>query len=457
MSPDSISSNLIEVLQKQGQEHLLQHLQSLPTDTQTKLAARLDKINWQELRQIYKAPDLSVVEPTQVISLSDRQKFASEYIALGEAGYAAGEVAVLLVAGGEGSRLGFEGPKGCFPIGPVSRDSLYQKHAEKVLAISRWTGHSVPFILMTSPSTHEASVEFFNDKNLFGLSPTQFHIFQQETVPTTDLHGKVLLKRPGQILENPNGHGGSIDGLMSSGILNTLGRNGIKDIVYIQIDNVLAPTYDPFAVGLRRARNADLVNKVIRKTSPEEKVGALVKVHGIDSIIEYSDLTDAQKLLTNPDGSYLFGWGNVAAHVVSVDFLQRLQREHFTLPFHQAMKEVDAWSGEGTATMRTKAIKHERFFFDILAKAKNIGLEIRRSEEFAPLKNREGADSISSARALISEEHGRWLRECGISVSNEALVEIRPTFASTIDELRQQCSKNSSLQELREVHDKILL
>jgi UDP-N-acetylglucosamine/UDP-N-acetylgalactosamine diphosphorylase len=450
-----IPEKLLELLKNEKQEDIVEHLTTLSVEAQSKLMSRLSQINWSEFHQIYQAPELSHVEAAQVIALEQRQIDRSSIEAIGIAAYQKGEVAVLLVAGGEGSRLGLSGPKGCFPFGPISQDSMYKKHAEKVLAISKNTGHDVPFVLMTSPSTHEPTVSFFAEQEFFGLKPSQVRFFQQDTVPTTDLTGKLLLKAPGELLENPNGHGGSIDGLFNSGTLDWLNQQGIKDLVYLQVDNVLAPAYDTYAIGLRRQNNSDMINKVIKKISPEEKVGALVQVDKKDSIIEYSDLSEEQKTMKTSDNTLLFGWGNVAAHVVSIEFITKLQHDNYTLPFHQAKKVVEAWNGEDRS--KIDGIKRERFFFDILALGNNIGLEISREQEFAPLKNATGADSIESSRILASNEHKRWLKECGIDVADHVTVEIRPAFAATVDELKSRIDKDLSLRSLNKNQDKILL
>ena len=452
---DLIPNELLHILKTEKQEHIVDHLTNLLVEAQAKLIDRLTRINWQEFHQIYQAPELSKVEAAQVISLEQRLVNNTVIETAGITAYAQGEVAVLLVAGGEGSRLGLNGPKGCFPFGPISQDSIYQKHAEKVLAISNKTDRDVPFVLMTSPSTHEATIQFFSENNFFGLNPNQVRFFQQDTVPTTDVDGKLLLKAPGQLLENPNGHGGSIDGLISSGTLDWLNKQGIKDLVYLQVDNILAPAYDPYAIGLRRQKNSDLINKVIKKISPEEKVGALVRVDSKDTIIEYSDLTPAQKLMKVNDETFLFGWGNVAAHVVSIDFITKLQSEHYTLPFHQAIKDIQAWNG--AARVSTSGIKRERFFFDILALGNNVGLEISREQEFAPLKNSTGTDSIETSRALASAEYTRWLNACGVDIAKDSLVEIRPKFAATLEELKAKIDSDPSILNLCKNKEEILL
>lgn len=460
-----LPQSLVDSLSSEGQKNLLSHLNDprLSSKAQTGLLDRLQQIHWQEMHQTYVAPALDAVHPPQVTPYAERPALKESVETVGRKAYADGEVSVLLVAGGDGTRLGFDRPKGCFPIGPVSADSLYQKIAEKVLAQSRHSGIEVPFVVMTGPGTDLPTRAFFEDNQFFGLNPAQVRFFRQATIPTTtvpDSDGKfeLLFKGPGELLESPNGHGGTIDGLIESGSLDWLLDRGIKDIVYLQVDNALAPVFDPFAVGLRRARSADMVTKVIPKVTPEEKMGALVKIGDHDAIVEYSDLNSTQQNIKNPDGSLLFGWGNVAAHVFGTDFISHLRNDHLSLPYHQAHKKVQAWNGEiggdGSPVMvEMPGRKSERFIFDVLTIGKNVGLEMLRSEEFAPLKNKDGADSIATARALISAEFKRQLALCGIEIDEAVTVEISPLFADTLETLLE---RRDSIPEIRPGRDVLL-
>lgn len=441
---------LVESLSERGVTALLSHLndEKMTGIQQQGLLTRLGQIRWEEMRRTYQAPSLDQVSAPEVTPLSARASLRAQVEEAGRQAYAAGEVGVLLVAGGDGTRLGFDRPKGCFPIGPVSEVTLYQKLAEKVLAQSRRSDTEVPFVIMTGPNTDAPTREFFVENNYFGLAPQQVRFFQQATIPTTtvpDQAGRfeLLFKGPGELLESPNGHGGTIDGLIDSGSLDWLLERGIKDIVYLQVDNALAPVFDPFGVGLRRAGGVDMVTKVIPKVAPDEKMGALVSISGVPAVVEYSDLNREQQVMTNPDGSLLFGWGNVAAHIFSTGFFDAMRSADVTLPYHQAHKKVSAWTGEidsssGQPVMaEIQGRKSERFIFDVLGMGSNAGLEISRAEEFAPLKNREGSDSIATARELISKEHARWLAEAGMPIEAGSLVEISPLFADSAEALQQ--------------------
>ena len=197
-----------------------------------------------------------------------------------------------MVAGGEGTRLGFAGPKGLFPIGPHSGKTIYQLQAEKVLSLSRRVGREVPLLVMTSPATDAETRAVFAEHDGFGLADVR--IFVQGTVPSVDGEGRALLARPGVLLENPDGHGGSPAALAASGELARLARAGIRHLVYIQVDNLLARVDDPVLVGLAAVEGADAVTKVLEKAHPDEKVGNLVRVGGRDRVVEYTELTPEQ-------------------------------------------------------------------------------------------------------------------------------------------------------------------
>ncbi len=451
------SSELLQTLAAEGQHHIVEMLKpesELTAEQRSSLIEQLQSIDWKGFHgNVYEAPNLANVTSADAIHLEDRPAIAAKVEELGRAAYMNGEVAVLLVAGGDGSRLGFDRPKGCFPVGPVSSDSLYQKFAEKVLSISKETGHDVPFVIMTGPSTDRPTREFFAENNFFGLKPQQVIIFQQASLPTVDRDGKLLLKGPGSLLTNPNGHGGTIEGLNSSGALDQLLSRGIQDIVYLQVDNVIAPVFDPFSVGIRRFKRVDIINKVVEKVSAQEKMGAFVRADGKDCVVEYSDLKDQQKTMQTDGGKLLFGLGNVAAHIISTDFLSELRNRHFRLPYHEALKEVQAWNGEfdaeGTPVrVKMQGLKREMFIFDIMPLADCLCVEVSRAQEFAPIKNGQGSDSPDTARALLSAEYHRWCKEAGVELRPDCVLEISPKFASTAEQFAAEVAKSSEIRDL---------
>jgi UDP-N-acetylglucosamine/UDP-N-acetylgalactosamine diphosphorylase len=355
-------------------------------------------------------------------------------VALGEDALRRGEVAALVVSGGQGSRLGFDRPKGMYPVGPVSGASLFQVHAEKVLALSRKYGKPVPLLVMTSPATHADTEAFFRDHRYFGLPAEQVTFFQQGTMPALDLAtGKLLLERPGSLFLSPNGHGGTLTALADSGLLADLKARGVRHVFYFQVDNPLVSVCDPAFVGRHVETGSEASSKIVFKERPEEKVGIYALVDGRCGIIEYSDLPDDMAAEREPSGELRFRAGSPAIHVFSVPFLERVTTGAGRLAYHVARKKVpfhDPASGKTISPEKENALKFEMFVFDALPMAERwLAVSVRREDEFAPLKNATGADSPEAVRQAISDRSVRWLTAAGVTVPAGEPVEVRPTFA----------------------------
>ena len=421
-----------EILERHGQKHLLASVEALAPDIRVRFLQRLAEVDWEELARPSEPPARDEVEPPEVVTLDERRARADGLVAAGEGEYRTGRVAVLMVAGGEGTRLGSEGPKGSFRLGPHSGKSIYQLQAEKVLSLSRRSGHDVPFLVLTSPATDPETRGFFAAHDRFGLAEEQLRFMVQGTVPSLDREGRALLAEPGVLLENPDGHGGAFAALVASGELERLREAGVAQLVYLQVDNVMAPVDDPELVGLAVAEGADVVTKVMEKTDPDEKVGHLVRVAGRDRVIEYTELSPVETRTRAPDGGLVYRWGSPALHCWSMDFLLRLAERGFTPPLHRSAKPLRAWV-DG-AEREVEGWKHERFVFDLLPEAeRSLGLEIERAAEFAPVKNAGGANSPATAVELAHRQYVAWLEAAGVDVSLPpgALVEISPLFAAT--------------------------
>ena len=418
-----------------GQEHLLNGVDALEPDLRTGYLARLAEVDWAELAAPVEPPALAGVEPPRVLTAVQLAPRRDEVSAAGEAAYRSGRVAVLLVAGGQGTRLGWEGPKGTFPIGPHSGKTIYAWQAEKVVSLSRRVGRPVPLLVLTSPATDAATRAFFAEHEL-GLEPGQLRLFAQGTVPTLDSDGRALHAAPGELLENPDGHGGVFPALVASGELEQLRAEGVEHLVYIQVDNVLAPVDDAVLVGLALAERADVVTKVMEKAHPDERVGHLVTAGGRDRIVEYTELTPEDTRRRTADGELVYRWGSPALHAWSVDFFARLADRGYRPPLHRSAKPVTAWvDGE---RRELDGWKSERFVFDLIAEAeRSVGLEIDRAAEFAPVKNAEGDDSPRTAVELASAQYVDWLRAVGVDVelSPGELVELSPLRAATREQL----------------------
>lgn len=360
---------------------------------------------------------------------------------------AAGKVAMILVAGGQGTRLGFDQPKGMFPIGPVSGRTLFQMHVDSLRGAMRRFGVSIPLLIMTGPSTDGPTREYFQANGNLGLGPEELIFFEQGTMPAIDAEsGRVLMESQGSIALSPDGHGGILRALEQNGLLDWAQRRGIEHFFYAQVDNPLVRACDPRFIGLHRLARSQVTTQVVPKRFPTERVGNVVKVDGKTQIIEYSDLPEVVASQRNEDGTLKLWAGNIAVHLFDVSFLNSCVGSRDALPFHRAKKAVpyvDA-NGETQTPAAPNAIKLERFVFDLLPAAeRTLVVEVLPSESFAPVKNASGAatDTPESSRQAISALHQRWLQEAGVEVEPGVQVELHPLWAWDAAEVKKRIAE----------------
>lgn len=318
-----------------------------------------------------------------------------------------GKVACLTLAGGEGTRLGFDGPKACFPIGPGER-TLLDIQAAAVARASQGAARPIPWILLVSPSTEEGIRNYIRRKGLPGVEPASLRIVCQGTLPALDDEGKLLLAAADRIAMAPDGHGGALRALRVSGTLAWLVNMGIEELSCIQVDNPLAPPADPLFLGLHRRAKGQMSSKVFPKARPAEKVGVVVHRKGKPVVIEYTELPEELAGLRRPDGGLVHWAANMAAHVLSLPFAAAVAFRG--LPLHHVRKVVPHVGPEGTRVVpgAPNAWKFESFLFDALEMASSgVVLEVDRGLEFAPVKSATGADTPEAARDLLRAA-GRW-------------------------------------------------
>jgi len=460
-----MKQELFSHLKTFGQEHLLTFWDDLNNTERETLAAQINALDFAQIAELYERRK----EPAESLTLADRAsdppayKFStvtdptpckiskpittSEAIEAGTEALRSGKVAFALVAGGQGTRLGFPHPKGMYPIGPVSEATLFQFHFEKVLAISRRYGCRVPYCIMTSPATHVETVSFLADKNYFGLPAEDVFVCCQGTMPAVSTEdGKVLLDSKGSIALSPDGHGGMLATMTkgSPSVLMQLRERGIEYLCYNQVDNPLVRIGSAEFLGYHILSDSELTSQVIRKRASSDKVGNIVEVDGLLYVIEYSDLPEAVGRQTNPDGSLKIWAGNIAVHVFNTELLDRASQSAAALPFHYARKKVpfvDLQSGERIKPDKENAIKFERFIFDLLPSAKNaVVVEVDPPNHYAPLKNAPGSpsDSPETVKRDISAMHTAWLRQAGATVQEGTPIEISPLFADSPEALAEK-------------------
>jgi len=445
-------------LAEHGQEHVLRFWDSLDEEQQHGLLAQVERIdldNVDRLGKMLRAKSSgdaahADIEPAPVHPLSKLHD--PENVRAGEEALAAGEVGVLLVAGGQGSRLGFDGPKGVFPIAPVSNATLFEIHSKKILALQRKFDTTVPFYIMTSRTNDAATRDYFAANDYFGLSPDAVVFFVQGMWPALDRQGRLMLAAPDRVFTSPDGHGGILSALKTNGLLDNMQERGLKALFYFQVDNPLVEIADAGLVGLHLLANADVSVKVCAKRDPSEGLGVVVERDGRNAIVEYSELTDEQKEEVLPDGNLRFRFGSVAIHVFSLAFLKR--EADGDMPVHIAHKKVPYCddSGAPVSPESPNAFKFEKFIFDVLPDAERaVSVEFAREDEFSPVKNATGDDSPITARRDMILKFARWLDECGAAVPRDDRgmplhkIEIDPLYALGPKELRDRLDRSVDL------------
>ncbi|MDR1478345.1 MAG: UTP--glucose-1-phosphate uridylyltransferase [Planctomycetaceae bacterium] len=354
------------------------------------------------------------------------------------------KIGVILVAGGQGTRLGFELPKGLFPIGVITGTPLIQIHFEKILAISLRVGYSIPLAIMTSPTTHLEILSSLEQNDYFGINRNNVFIFCQGTMPTVnESDGKILLEDRDSISLNPDGHGGMLAAMTKKQMGKNLSafdffkKYETEYLYYNQIDNPLAQVCSPEFMGYHILSNSEFTTQVIRKKDPMEKCGNVVRVGESLYLIEYMELPEEAARRKNFDGSLQIWAGNTAIHVFNLDFLERMSKTADALPFHSARKKVASVNiNNGTINnpVTQNAIKFERFIFDLLPHAENaIVVEVDEANHYAPLKNGSGAATHSPelVQSQMIRQHTNWLLSAGAIVMPNTVIEISPLFADS--------------------------
>ena len=443
---------------RHGQSHLFRFWDMLTSARRQFLLEQIAEIDFEEIGRLAAAAreressgDVDrPFEPAPFVALEEGPiaARAADAFREGERALRAGRLAVLVVAGGQGTRLGFPGPKGTFPIGPVSGKSLYQLHAEKILATERRYGRPIRWYVLTSEATHAESRDFFQANRFFGLAPDRVRFIQQGMLPAIDRQGRILLESADRVFRSPNGHGGVVDALRRSGALEEMGRDNADLLFYFQVDNPLVRIADPNFIGHHLSGGAEMSIKIVRKFRPEEKVGVLVTRDGRHRIVEYSELSTTESEERISGGSLRFQAGNIAIHLFSRSFLERIAGERDALPLHRATKKIPHVDEHGVPVEPSEpnGFKFERFVFDCLPLARGVvAIEVARADEFSPVKNATGSESPETSKADLMALHRRWLAAAGARLpesANRLRVEVSPLFALDADELREKLRAN---------------
>ena len=432
-------SALLDQFRQAGQGQVFAFWERLSPAEQAELAAEAREVDLAEVARLTRTllgsggaggPDLADLEPAPYESRPENGGEAGAWTrarAAGEEALRAGRVAAFTVAGGQGTRLGYDGPKGTFGVTPVRGKPLFQVFAEKILAAGQRHGRPLHWFVMISHANHAATEAFFAERRWFGLDRARVHFFRQGRMPAVDFSGRILLETPGRLALSPDGHGGSLRALARSGALDLMAAEGVDTLSYFQVDNPLVRCVDPAFIGWHRLRGAEMSSKMVPKAYPEEKVGHFCWQRGRDVVIEYSDLPVARQREVDAAGRLRFLAGNIAIHLLDREFIRRMAgagaSPDTALPFHRADKKiptVDA-SGAPVRPERPNGVKFELFVFDALPFARQpVVIEAARADEFSPVKNATGVDSPESCRQDQLRQYARWVRAAGVNLPVDA-------------------------------------
>ncbi|TPX19071.1 uncharacterized protein E0L32_011232 [Thyridium curvatum] len=447
---------------KAGQEQVFTFYDALPTEQKAQLfeqlsgfdPARINEITDKALNPPKAEGGETVLEPlpeSATASILDSQK--SDIDAWYDAGLGLigqNKVGVVLMAGGQGTRLGSSAPKGCFDIGLPSRKSLFQIQAERIRKVQELAGLKsgrkvvVPWYVMTSGPTRAPTEQYFAENKYFGLDRDNVVIFEQGVLPCVSNEGKILLESKGRVAVAPDGNGGIYQALVVSGVLDDMKRRGVEHIHAYCVDNCLVKVADPVFIGFAAAKKVDIATKVVRKRNATESVGLILQKNGRPDVVEYSEIDRATAEAQDPKqaGVLKFRAANIVNHYYSFGFLESIPRWAHRLPHHVARKKIpyadtSSASGETVKPDKPNGIKLEQFVFDVfpmLEPERFACMEVRREDEFSPLKNAAGTgeDDPDTSRRDIMAQGKRWVEAAGAQVTSEdpdAGIEVSPLIS----------------------------
>lgn len=457
--------SVIDLYQAAGQEQLFQHLDQLNENDKSQFLKNLEASSKriqphklvadckQAIAQAAESSrDSSTIEPlpsTSYQSVIDNKSVQEKYYNIGLDAVNKGEVAVVLMAGGQGTRLGSSAPKGCYDIGLPSHKSLFQIQAEKLISLQNLSGtvSPIPWYVMTSKPTHDVTKQFFEEHDYFGLEPRQVIFFNQGTLPALDLHGeKLLLSSPTDLVESPDGNGGLYRAIKDNQLLQDFEEKGIKHVYMYCVDNVLSKLADPVFIGFAINHDFELATKVVRKRDANESVGLIATRDNKPCVIEYSEISPELAAEKDSNGLLKLRAANIVNHYYSVELLKReLDQWCENMPYHIAKKKIpfyDNKRGEFLKPTEPNGIKLEQFIFDVFPTVplNKFGcLEVDRAQEFSPLKNAPGTanDNPETSRAAYLELGGNRLKKIGAQIADKVSVEVSSKLSYAGENLSQ--------------------
>lgn len=395
-----------EILSAYGQEHILKYFDELSDDERRELLSQIERTDFSVLDTLGEKSDILMsrgkFEPLGAVTVNDIELKKEEYVRIGSEAIKAGKAAAVLLAGGQGTRLGFDKPKGMFKIGVDKELYIFQCIVNNLMDVVKQTGTWIPLYIMTSEKNNTDTVGFFKEKNYFGYDPDYIRFFIQDMAPSVGFDGKVLMESRSRISLSPNGNGGWFSSLARAGLLDDVKARGVEWLNVFAVDNVLQRICDPGFIGAVIGSGLQSGSKVVGKAAPEEKVGVLCLEDGKPSIVEYYEMTDEMINLRNADGELAYKYGVILNYLFNVSKLEEICDER--LPVHIVDKKIPYMDNEGNYIVPTSPNGHkfELLVLDMIHMQDNcLAYEVVREKEFAPVKNATGVDSVDTARELL--------------------------------------------------------
>ena len=403
------------ILKKYGQEHLLNHYDKLDEKHKRELLDQINNINFELINSLYKntkkelkkqEDEITPIEYLDKYKLYDDYKY---YENIGKKAIKEGKLAAVTMAGGQGTRLGHDGPKGTYDIGLDSHKSLFELLADNLKEEGKKYGVVIPWFIMTSKENNKATIDFFEKHKFFGYQKDKnIFFFVQGELPMIDTEGKILIGEDGLVKQAADGHGGIYESLVKNGMTEKMRHMGIEWVFIGGVDNCLVKMVDPVLMGIAIDKKVTVACKSVVKVNPHEKVGVFCRRNGKPNVIEYSEITEEMAEARDENGELLYGESHILCNLFSVDAIERMGAN--PLPYHVAFKKATYIDKDGNLVVPNSpnAYKFEAFLFDAFGSVDDMAvLRVKREEEFAPVKNADsaGVDCPRTARELYKKYH----------------------------------------------------
>lgn len=391
-------------LEKWNQIHILKYYEELSPSQKEELLAQIAGTDFSVLKESLEHSEIQkgVITPLEAMQIDEIETHKEEFYSTGLEALKEGKIGAVLLAGGMGTRLGSDDPKGMYNIGVTKDVYIFQRLIENLMEVVEAVGHPIHLFVMTSDKNHKATTEFFQQKAYFGYNKEYIHFFMQEMAPATDYQGKVYLEEKWKMSASPNGNGGWFISLVRNGLDTLLHETGIEWLNVFSVDNVLQRIADPYFVGATIQSGAAVGSKVVRKSNPDEKVGVMCLEDGKPSIVEYYELTQEMMEAKDKNGDPAYNFGVILNYLFRVKDLEILMEN--SLPVHIVEKKIPCLDEQGNLYKpeEPNGYKYENLVLDMIHQMDScLPYEVIREKEFAPIKNKTGVDSVDSARELL--------------------------------------------------------